>query len=278
MCWIVKFCIHPDVPLFYCSVSLCAVVDRMKILNERNLAAFGAAPSTPADKQGWLFKRGETNRAYQRRWFSLKGNLLFYFEKPNEREPIGVVILEGCTIECSDGDPYSFEVAFHGPGTRTYYLCAESQRSMEDWMKALSCASYDYMKMMVTELQRQVDELEGGERSRDSMGVPPGFFHAHPNGSVALPVAQESKINSANSSQVSGRTLFSKLSLRTLSRDGPGKVLPMHLRLPFGQMHEFFKCSLMQSPIFPPNFESETNNNSKIAHRLDEKRNELISL
>lgn len=32
---------------------------------------------------------------------------------------------------------------------------------MEQWMKALACASYDYMKLMVAELQRQLDEMEG---------------------------------------------------------------------------------------------------------------------
>jgi len=31
---------------------------------------------------------------------------------------------------------------------------------MEQWMKALACASYDYMKLMVTELQRQLDAVE----------------------------------------------------------------------------------------------------------------------
>jgi hypothetical protein len=32
---------------------------------------------------------------------------------------------------------------------------------MEEWMKAVTCASYDYMKVMVIELQKQVDELTG---------------------------------------------------------------------------------------------------------------------
>lgn len=31
---------------------------------------------------------------------------------------------------------------------------------MEQWMKALACASYDYMKLMVAELQRQLDAAE----------------------------------------------------------------------------------------------------------------------
>lgn len=68
----------------------------MKI-NEKNLAAFATSP-TGIDKEGWLVKRGEVNKAFQKRYFVLKGNLLFYFEKRSDKEPIGVIILEGCTI------------------------------------------------------------------------------------------------------------------------------------------------------------------------------------
>lgn len=32
-------------------------------------------------------------------------------------------------------------------------------------MKALACAGYDYMKLMVSELQRQLDDIEGRERN-----------------------------------------------------------------------------------------------------------------
>uniref|UniRef100_A0A672Z499 PH domain-containing protein n=1 Tax=Sphaeramia orbicularis TaxID=375764 RepID=A0A672Z499_9TELE len=51
------------------------------------------------NKTGFLFKKGERNTAYHRRWFVLKGNMLFYFEERDSREPIGVIVLEGCTVE-----------------------------------------------------------------------------------------------------------------------------------------------------------------------------------
>lgn len=134
----------------------------MKI-NDKNLIAF-AVSSTPIDREGWLQKRGELNKGFQKRWFVLKGNLLFYFEKPGDKEPLGVVILEGCTIELAEDDePYIFKIVFHGPGNRSYILGAESQDSMEQWMKALAVGSYDYMKIMVAELQRQLDQIEGKE-------------------------------------------------------------------------------------------------------------------
>ena len=48
---------------------------------------------------GWLWKRGEVNKNFQKRYFVLKGNLLFYFDKRLDKEPIGVIILEGWFVE-----------------------------------------------------------------------------------------------------------------------------------------------------------------------------------
>ncbi|XP_014209620.1 sesquipedalian-1-like [Copidosoma floridanum] len=128
--------------------------------NEKNMIAFATSP-TPVDREGWLNKRGEVNRGYQRRWFVLKGNIMFYFERRGDKEPIGMVVLEGCTIELAeDEEQFGFKIVYHGVGNRSYHLAAESQESMEQWMKALACASYDYMKLMVAELQRQLDAVE----------------------------------------------------------------------------------------------------------------------
>lgn len=132
----------------------------MKI-NEKNLCTFATTP--PYDLEGFLNKRGEVNKAWQKRYFVLKGNLLFYFEKKGEKEPLGLIIVEGCTIELSeDGEPYSFQIVFNG--NRTYTLSAESQNIMEHWMKCLTCAGYEYKKLMVAELQRQLEEIEGTQK------------------------------------------------------------------------------------------------------------------
>ncbi|XP_011308935.1 sesquipedalian-1-like [Fopius arisanus] len=128
----------------------------MKI-NEKNMVAF-ATSATPVDREGWLTKRGEVNRGCQRRWFVLKGNILFYFDRRGDKVPVGMIVLEGCTIELAEAEEqFGFKIVFHGTNNRSYVLGAESQDSMEQWMKALACASYDYMKLMVAELQRQLD-------------------------------------------------------------------------------------------------------------------------
>ena len=95
----------------------------MKI-NELTLIHYATSPETPADKEGWLWKRGEVNKAFQKRYFVLKGNLLFYFEKQSDREPVGVIILEGCTIELAEEevDKFAFKISFHGEGRRVYTL------------------------------------------------------------------------------------------------------------------------------------------------------------
>ncbi|EDW88845.1 sesquipedalian-1 [Drosophila yakuba] len=128
----------------------------MKI-NEKNLYVFARTP--PFDMEGFLNKRGEVNKAFQRRYFVLKGNLLFYFESRLDKEPLGLIIVEGCTIELSNEvDNYCFEIAFNG--NRTYILAADNQESMETWMKALTCAGYEYKRIILAELKRQLQEME----------------------------------------------------------------------------------------------------------------------
>lgn len=131
-------------------------------LNERSLA-FYATCESPADNAGFLYKRGERHTAYHRRWFVLKGNMLFYFEERESREPVGVIVLEGCNVElCDSAEEFAFAIRFGGAKSRTYVLAAESQAAMESWVKSLSRASFDYMRMVVRELEKQLEEMHWG--------------------------------------------------------------------------------------------------------------------
>ncbi|XP_067395465.1 sesquipedalian-1 [Emydura macquarii macquarii] len=129
-------------------------------LNERSLA-FYATCDSPADNTGFLFKKGERNPAYHRRWFVLKGNMLFYFEARESREPVGVIILEGCTVElCEAAEEFAFAIKFDGAKSRAYLLAAESQASLETWVKSLSRASFNYLRLVVKELEKQLKETQ----------------------------------------------------------------------------------------------------------------------
>lgn len=139
----------------------------MKI-NEKTLVKYATSNSTQPEQEGFLFKRGEVNRSFQRRWCVLKGNLFYYFEKKPDREPIGCIILEGCRIEVAEHetDMFAFKIAFVGPSARTYIFGTDTQENMESWMRALSCASYDYLRAVVSELQKQLDEINETEKRK----------------------------------------------------------------------------------------------------------------
>lgn len=93
-------------------------------------------------------------------------NLQWITFKPNNTE---IKLSNGWLTELAEcEDQYTFKLVFHGGGGRTYVLAADSQESLEVWMKALARASYDYLKLMVAELQKQLDELNGQHLSLDS--------------------------------------------------------------------------------------------------------------
>ncbi|XP_042661285.1 sesquipedalian-1 [Tyto alba] len=164
-------------------------------LNERSLA-FYATCDSPADNAGFLYKRGERHTAYHRRWFVLKGNMLFYFEERESREPVGVIVLEGCTVElCDSAEEFAFAIRFGGTKSRTYVLAAESQAAMESWVKSLSRASFDYMRLVVRELEKQLEEMRwgpagggGGSKGSPSSWKPkPSGLEQSPGQLPALP-------------------------------------------------------------------------------------------
>lgn len=128
-------------------------------LNERSLVEF-AISNAPTDKEGYLNKKGELNRGYQKRWFVLKGNLLYYFERDCDKEAIGVIIVEHCHIELAESEeqPYVFQISYGGTGVRTYVLGASTSKEMESWMKALTNASYVCLRMMVEDFERRLSE------------------------------------------------------------------------------------------------------------------------
>ncbi|XP_021113129.1 sesquipedalian-1 isoform X2 [Heterocephalus glaber] len=130
-------------------------------LNERSLA-FYATCDAPVDHAGFLHKKGGRHTASHRRWFVLRGNMLFYFEGPGSREPLGVIVLEGCTVELVEAaEEFAFAVRFTGAHARCYALAAESQAALEGWVKALSRASFHYLRLVVRELEQQLAAMRG---------------------------------------------------------------------------------------------------------------------
>lgn len=133
-------------------------------LNERSVAHY-ALSNSPADHRGFLRTWGgpgtppTPSGTGRRCWFVLKGNLLFSFESREARAPLGLVVLEGCTVELAEApapEEFAFTICFHAPGVRPYLLAADGPAAQEAWVKALSRASFGYMRLVVRELENQL--------------------------------------------------------------------------------------------------------------------------
>ncbi|XP_065752027.1 sesquipedalian-1-like [Phocoena phocoena] len=143
-------------------------------LNQRSLA-FHATCDAPADNAGFQYKKGGRHAAHHRRWSVPRGTMLFCFGDAAGREPVEVIILEGCTVELVEAaEEFAFAVRFAGARAHTYVLEAESQAAMEGWVKALSRASFDYLRLVVRELGHRL------AAARAAGPVPPRRPHALP--------------------------------------------------------------------------------------------------
>ncbi|XP_017365786.1 sesquipedalian-2 [Cebus imitator] len=135
-------------------------------LNERSVAHYALSDS-PADHMGFLRTWGSPGTpptpsgTGRRCWFVLKGNLLFSFESRKGRAPLSLVVLEGCTVELAEApvpEEFAFAICFDAPGVHPHLLAAEGPAAQEAWVKALSRASFGYMRLVVRELESQLQD------------------------------------------------------------------------------------------------------------------------
>ncbi|XP_038561914.1 sesquipedalian-1 [Micropterus salmoides] len=125
--------------------------------------------TSPVDKEGYLYKKKERTATYQRRWFVLKANMLFYQERPADRHLLGVIVLEGCAVRHSESDgQFAFSLVFEGPGLKTYRFAAGDSQTLESWVKALLSASHCYLSLLVRDLGRQYEEAKKQQASGES--------------------------------------------------------------------------------------------------------------
>uniref|UniRef100_A0A8C0G5Y3 PH domain-containing protein n=1 Tax=Chelonoidis abingdonii TaxID=106734 RepID=A0A8C0G5Y3_CHEAB len=92
----------------------------------------------PPDRRGRLYKKSERSSSYQRRWCELRGNLLFYWERQGEREPLGLILLEGCTVELQESatEPFTFEISYSHGSSVTCQTLLPTHRTQESWFPA----------------------------------------------------------------------------------------------------------------------------------------------
>ncbi|ETE71821.1 Sesquipedalian-1 [Ophiophagus hannah] len=119
------------------------------------------------DRQGVLYKKNNRTAIYQRCWCELRGNLLICREQSGER---ALIVLEGCTVELqeSTSEPHTFKICYPDVlPDQSYKMAAEDQETMEDWVRALSTARFEYLRALVTELEGQFCWLKSQQNSKE---------------------------------------------------------------------------------------------------------------
>ncbi|XP_068606526.1 sesquipedalian-1 [Brachionichthys hirsutus] len=219
-------------------------------LHEKILTHYLSCPS-PVDKEGYLYKKRARSATFQRRWFVLKANLLFYLERPADRHLLGVIVLEGCAVRRSDPDGH-FSLMFEGTGLKTYRFAAADSRTRESWVNALLSASHCYLSLLGRDLRRQYEEAklqqQGSGQPNSSSGAlhePTAIFFP---ASEPSPPARERRSSSSGAVQQAPTKVFKKSPKVWLRRNAHVTPLngpaPLHGEWPlvgFNPMEDFSK-------------------------------------
>lgn len=127
----------------------------MLLLNVASLQRLAKEASYPTSMEGQMNFRRSHDEKFQKRYFLLKGNLLFYFAKKSDKIPLGLIILEGYTVELSsEVDGYCFQLLrrSHGSVAAALTFVVGTAESLQHWLSALTNCSYEQLKISAERL------------------------------------------------------------------------------------------------------------------------------
>ncbi len=73
------------------------------------------SPSEPSVKSGWLRKEGGVIKSWHRRWFTIKGDFMYYYAAQDEQKLLGHIPLAGNHVKeiphvIAEPDKFHFEI------------------------------------------------------------------------------------------------------------------------------------------------------------------------
>ncbi|KAJ8663700.1 hypothetical protein O0I10_000949 [Lichtheimia ornata] len=117
--------------------------------------------------EGWLYKRSDKYRTWNKRWFILKGSTLFYLKSPKDLAMKGLLNLVGYRISV-DETLYPGKYCFKAQrdGERSFYFYTESESSMREWLHALIKATIvrDYNQAVASSSRMATVPLDVAQR------------------------------------------------------------------------------------------------------------------
>jgi len=86
---------------------------------------------------GFLTKQGGSNKNWRKRYWVCEGYTLCYYKSQNQPTPLGIISLNGCTVEKAEdlGKDHCFQI-YH-PTRRTFFIFADTEENMLTWMDAI---------------------------------------------------------------------------------------------------------------------------------------------
>ncbi|CEG69710.1 Putative Phospholipid binding protein [Rhizopus microsporus] len=130
------------------------------------------------DMEGWLYKQGDKYKNWNKRWFVLKANNLFYFKSPKAIRMKGIINLKGYKIEVDSSiQPGKYCFKAHHEKERTFYFYTDQEKYMKDWVKTLMKATIerDYGTPVMSSSTIPTVSLETARRMRPR--PPSTIFH-----------------------------------------------------------------------------------------------------
>lgn len=94
--------------------------------------------------EGWLYKAGEINTRFKKRWFVLRSEILYYFKgRPEAKDDVysgvqGSIPITKYMIQRVPTPDFAFELLPHATGGRTYLLHASSEDERTRWIDEIS--------------------------------------------------------------------------------------------------------------------------------------------
>ncbi|XP_004714349.1 pleckstrin homology domain-containing family J member 1 [Echinops telfairi] len=124
--------------------------------NEKELQALSRQPADMAAELGMRVpKKGSV---VKRRLIKLVANFLFYF-RTHEAEPIGALLLEHCRV--TREEPSAFSISFLEDMERKYRFECCSEEQCQEWITALSRASYEFMRRSLVFYRTEIQKMTG---------------------------------------------------------------------------------------------------------------------
>lgn len=105
----------------------------------------------PIIKEGFLSKRGGIVKNWKTRWFTLKGNNLYYYKHKDDGEPLGFIPIERASVQvvpfsrvkknfCFEiTDPSNSFNKWH----KSYFIYANNEEEMNAWIEAIVNVKYE---------------------------------------------------------------------------------------------------------------------------------------